>query len=141
MTKPPKANSRNKGAAFERQIAAQLFGLTGVTFKRDLEQYRAGDHGDLIPDDPAFPFTIECKRYASGKACKPAWRAQAVKAAASVGRIPAVIYRFDRADVWVSVPLSAFDVLGVKSAPDEWAEITLEGLAYLAAEIMAAKSV
>lgn len=135
----PKANSRNKGSTFERQIAAQLFGLTGVSFKRDLEQYRAADHGDLIPDDPAWPFVLECKRYASGTSCKPAWRDQATKAAASVQRFPAVIYKFDRRDVWVSVPVAAiaaaFD--RKEDACTEWAEITLEGLAYIAAEIMA----
>ena len=36
-----------------------------MTFKRDLEQYRAADHGDLICDEP-FPFVIEIKRYKTG---------------------------------------------------------------------------
>ena len=47
-------NSRNKGAAAEREIAKLLFDELGMTFKRDLEQYRAGDTGDLICDEP-FP--------------------------------------------------------------------------------------
>lgn len=140
--KQPKANSRNKGASFERQIAGRLLGLTGVTFTRDLEQYRAADHGDLIPDDPAFPFILECKRYATGRGCKPAWREQASRAAQTVGKLPAVIYRYDRADVAVSVPLQAVAAaLGEKHVPcDEWADITIEGLAYLAAEIMAVRA-
>jgi hypothetical protein len=132
-------NSRNKGAAFERAIAARLFGLTGVSFKRDIEQYRAADHGDLLPDDGAWPFAIECKRYAAGTGCKPAWRQQASKAASVQLRFPAVIYKFDRCDIWVSVPFdaiaAAFD--GKTTGSTEWAEITIEGLAYLAAEIMA----
>lgn len=132
-------NSRNKGAAFERLIAAQLFGLTGITFKRDLEQYRSAEHGDLIPSDPAWPFALELKRYANGTSCKPAWREQATKAAASESRFPCVIYKFDRRDTWVSVPISAiaaaFD--RKESISTEWAEVTIEGLAYLAAEIMA----
>jgi len=136
--KPPKANSRNKGATFERQIAAQLFGLTGITFKRDLEQYRAGDHGDLIADDPAFPFVIECKRYADGRTCKPAWRDQAAKAAAAAGKFPAVVYRFDRAGTVVSVPMAAIaGAFGGTADHDGWAEISIDGLAYLAAEMMA----
>lgn len=139
--KQPKANSRNKGSAFERQIAAQLFGLTGVSFKRDLEQYRATDHGDLIADDAAWPFVIECKRYADGTGCKPAWRAQAAAAALAANRFPAVIYKFDRRDTWVSVPMAAiaaaFDRKQLEST--EWAEVTIEGLAYLAAEIMAGR--
>lgn len=134
-------NSRNKGSAFERDIAARLFGLTGVSFKRDLEQYRATDHGDLIPDDPAWPFVLECKRYAAGNGCKAAWRAQAVKAAASVNRFPCVIYKYDRRDIVVSVPFSAFAAtLNGDASPDKWAEIDLEGLAYLAGEIMATNS-
>ena len=51
-------NGRNKGAQFERQVAKMLHDELGVSFKRDLEQYRAADHGDLIPDDPDFPFTL-----------------------------------------------------------------------------------
>lgn len=136
--KQPKANSRNKGAAFERAIAAQLFGLTGVTFQRNLEQVRTVDHSDLTPDDPAFPFALECKRYASGTGCKPAWRAQSARAAALIGKHPCVIYKYDRLDTRVSVPFSAIAAaMGGDANPDEWAEITIEGLAYLAAEIMA----
>jgi Holliday junction resolvase len=132
------AHSRNKGAEFEREVAAVLHGLTGVTFKRDLEQYRAGEHGDLIADNAAFPFVIECKRYASGTACKPAWRAQAQAAATATGKLPAVAYRFDRQGTRVSVPFAAIAAaMGGNDAPGEWAEITIEGLAYLAAEIMA----
>jgi len=48
-------NSRSKGSTFERQVAKLLEAELGIAFKRDLEQYRAGDHGDLIADDPDFP--------------------------------------------------------------------------------------
>jgi hypothetical protein len=141
MAAKPKANSRNKGAAFEREIAGRLFGLTGVNFKRDLEQYRSADHGDLIPDDASFPFVIECKRYAVGKACKPAWRDQARKAALAANKLPCVVYKFDRAEVWVSVPFAAIAAaFGGSDTPDEWAETTIEGLAFLASEIMAARA-
>ena len=46
------ANSRSTGASAEREIAKLLFDELGMTFKRDLEQYRAGEHGDLICDEP-----------------------------------------------------------------------------------------
>jgi hypothetical protein len=133
------ADSRRKGAAYERQVAARLHGLTGITFKRDLDQYRASEHGDLTADDPAWPFALECKRYASGTGCKPAWRAQATAAAGAVGKFPAVIFRFDRLDDRVSVPIEAIAAAFGETHTDctEWAEITIEGLAYLAAEIMA----
>ena len=125
-------NSRNKGASFERQIALELELMTGVRFKRDLEQVRAAEHGDLIAEDPQWPFLIECKRYASGNGCAPAWKAQAIKAAAAQGLIPVVIYKFDRLPIRVALPLYA---LGC-GYPD-WAEIDIQALAYIAGEMMA----
>lgn len=132
----PKANSRNKGAAFERSIAQELELLTGVKFKRDIEQYRAGDHGDLIADDPAWPFTVECKRYAQGKRCKAAWWEQAKAAAKAAGKMPCVIYKYDRDEIRVALPFSLLGP-GCSPDPDTWFETSLDGLAYLAREIMA----
>ena len=128
------AKSRNKGSSFEREVAAELFGLLGITFERDLDQYRKADRGDLIPDDTAFPFLIECKRYAAGDACLPAWKAQAVKAAQAARKIPAVVFRFDRRQTRVAVPLRA---LCATWPADQWAEVTLEGFAFIARERMA----
>lgn len=55
-------NSRNKGANFERELAKLLFEELGLTFKRDIEQYRAADHGDLIcVEMPDFPFQLRQK--------------------------------------------------------------------------------
>lgn len=134
-------NSRTKGSTFERDIARELELLTGVSFKRDIEQYRAADHGDLIPSDPAWPFTIECKRYASGTGCKPAWQEQAKRAAAKNGKFPAVVYKYDRLPIRVAMP---FTLLGNGCAPgseDLWFETSLKGLAYLAGEIMAERAI
>lgn len=128
------AHSRNKGATFEREIASVLFSQLGITFKRELEQYRAGEKGDLVPSNPDFPFSIECKRYASGAGCLPAWRVQSVAAATATGKRPAVIYRFDRQSTRVSVPLSA---LCAAWPADQWADLTLEGFCFLARELMA----
>lgn len=126
------ARSRNKGAAFERAVAAELRDLTGVRFERNLEQCRADVLGDLVPDDAAWPFAIECKVRATGKSCLTAWKAQATAAAGA--KIPAVIFKFDRQPVRAAVPLRAIH----PSLPgDEWAEVTLPGLAYLARELMA----
>jgi Holliday junction resolvase len=131
-------NSRNKGATFERDIARELNLLTGVSFKRDIEQYRAADRGDLIADDDAWPFTVECKRYRAGDGCKDAWIAQAVKAAKAAGKLPCVVFKFDRKPIRCAVPFEAIAAaLDAKSDSAEWAHISLEGLAYLAREIMA----
>ena len=80
-------NGRNKGASYEREIAKMLFDELGIGFKRDLEQYRAGAHADLIADDPDFPFTLELKRYKDGP----------------IGGI----YKYDRKQNRCVIPLSA----------------------------------
>ena len=137
MTAKP-INSRAKGSKFERAIAAQLEALTGVKFSRNLEQSRAVDHCDLLADDPAWPLSLELKRYASGTGCKPEWKAQAVRAAEKNGLIPVVVYQFDRRDVHVALPISAIGRAFGQDWPEkDWAEITLEALAYLAGELMA----
>jgi len=130
-------NSRNKGATFEREVAKLLEAELGVSFKRDLEQYRAGDHGDLIPDDDAFPFVIECKRYAKGNGCQPRWWEQASRAATSVGKLPCVIYKYDREDIRCVVPFTAFsNVFGSDCECDYHMEINFEAFCYLAREMM-----
>lgn len=135
------AHSRNKGATFERDIAAELFALTGVSFKRNLEQSREADHGDLVPSDPDFPFSLELKRYHAGISCLAAWKAQSSRSAEACGKLPAVVFKFDRQPIRVAVPFKALaQACGATFGnADEWAEITLPGLAYLAAEMMAAE--
>ena len=147
MTTKPRANSRQKGAAFEREIARELYLHTGISFTRNLDQYQTSGLGDLTPDNPAWPFLIECKRYATGTACKPEWRKQAISAAAKAGLLPAVIYRYDRRDVVASVPFTAFDHMLTDDPPPladcdyiRWADITLDGFVYLAREIMATRA-
>lgn len=133
------AMSRTKGATFEREVAKELFLLTGIAFTRNLTQWQTSGLDDLIPDDPAWPFAIECKRYKDGSGCAPAWRMQAARAAEQQQRLPAVIYRYDRQPVRVSVPFAAFAAVygETLSASTEWAEISLQGLAFVAGEIMA----
>lgn len=129
-----KINSRRKGQVFERAIAKELFLLTGINFSRDLEQCRTAGRGDLIPSDPAFPFLLELKHYSTGTGCKPEWKAQATKAAKTAGLLPCVCWKFNHRPITCSVPLRAF----CQAMPaDQWADITLRGLAFLAAEIMA----
>lgn len=78
-------NGRQKGAAAEREIAKLLLDELGeefgLTWKRDLEQYREGEHGDLVCSDPSFPFVLEIKRFKSGCAAQPKWWDQCCAAA------------------------------------------------------------
>lgn len=125
-------NGRNKGASFERQIAKELHLLLGLNFKRDIEQYRAGDHGDLICDDPSWPYVIECKRYASGASPAAAWWEQAKRAADAAGKVPVLIYKFDRRDIRVVLPLSHL----MEDSNGYTIEVDLDTFAYIARENM-----
>lgn len=122
------ANSRTKGAAFEREIAKALFLELGIGFKRDLQQYQEANHSDLIPDDPDFPFELELKRYATGPINGPdKWWQQVTAAAAKTGKQPALIYKYDRQPVRCVVELQ-----GIRC------NISFEDFCYLTREIMAA---
>lgn len=98
-------NGRNKGASWERTVASMVKQSLGADVKRDLEQYRSGDRGDLIGLDG---FVIECKRYkmANGGHHHQDWWHQVVKAADSQSCHPALIYKYDRAEPKVVVRLS-----------------------------------
>lgn len=133
-------NSRVKGAAFERRIAKELFDLTGITFRRDLDQYRQRDRGDLLPDDDAWPFLIECKDV-NVSGFQTAWWKQANTAAMTHGKKPCVVWKLNRQDIRCRVQLrAAMECIsrGRWSAEDEHViDINLSGLAYLAREGMA----
>ena len=130
-------NGRNKGAQFERQVAKMLHDELGVSFKRDLEQYRAADHGDLIPDDSDFPFTLELKRYAKGNGCQSQWWRQVERACAATGKLPCVIYKYDRQDIRCVVPFTAlYAAFGSECRCDHQAEMTFEAFCYLVREMM-----
>ena len=118
-------------------IARELEFLTGIAFKRNLKQTQVSDECDLVPSDPDWPFACEIKFYGSGNGCKREWKEQASRAAAKIGKIPCAIYKYNRQPIRVAVPLNA---IHPTLPSDEWAEITLPGLAYLAREIMAAQA-
>ena len=132
-------NSKNKGATFERQIGIALELELGIAFKRNLEQSREADHADLIADDPDFPFVIECKRYASGGFLS-AWWDQVNKAAAASGKIPCVIYKFDRKEIQVAVDWRAIAAMtGVGLNDDGLIHMNLASFCCVAREIMAGR--
>lgn len=105
-------NGRAKGSSAEREVAKILFSELGLTFKRDLEQYRSADRGDLLCDEMDFPATIEVKRYAKGVQARPAWWDQVCKAATAAGKWPLLVYRYDRADWRWRVPAQMLVDLG-----------------------------
>ena len=95
-TKKKAVNGRNKGIAFERQIANEIKAATGLECKRLIEQYRKGGlPGDL--EGPAVEgYAIECKRYSKSKpALLAKWRAQCLSQTAGPHE-PVLIYKADR---------------------------------------------
>ena len=133
------ANSRNKGATFERDIARELELELGIAFKRNLEQSREAQHADLIADDLAFPFVIECKRYAGGGFLS-AWWDQVDKAARGSGKLPCVIYKFDRKNIQVAVDWKAIAAMtGIGLNDDGLIHMNLASFCFVAREIMAGR--
>ena len=100
------ANSRQKGAAFERDIVKRLNGFSakaGFDFscKRNLDQYQARDLCDIeIPGH-----AIECKAYKDGFWYRTEWWEQVVRA--SDGRIPVLVWKFNNKPIRVTLPLYA----------------------------------
>ena len=117
-------NGRNKGAAFEREIAKMLHDDLGIGFKRNLEQYQMKNLADLTPDDPDFPFLLELKRYKDS--VSPSWWDQIVTAAKSAANtndaLPCLIYKLDRQQTQVRIPIQALVVLGNSSVAQDIAE-------------------
>ena len=102
------ADSRNKGAAFERAIVNRLnafFEERGDTIecKRNLDQYQANNLCDIeIPG-----YAIECKAYKSGWWFAPAWWDQVCQSAN--GRTPVLVWKFNNKGIRVTVPLYALN--------------------------------
>lgn len=119
-------NSRTKGATFERSIARALFDELGLEFKRDLRQYQQAEYGDLVTDDPSWPYCLELKRYRDGPiGGLSVWWEQVEKAAQRAGQLPVLIYKYDRAPIRVVLTLM-----------DVKADVSFEDFCYLAREKM-----
>ena len=99
-------NSRNKGAAFEREIANSLNDELNLTLplKRILEQTRE----KFLPDLILGNWYLECKRYGQGNEPVEKWWSQVLDAAKDRG-IPALIYKFNNRPIKVRVPLYAIN--------------------------------
>ena len=131
------ANSRAKGAKWERDLAKMLYLELGISFSRNLEQYRTAEGGDLIPDDDSFPFSIEAKHYATGRGCKKEWWAQSEKAAIAANKMPCVIYKYDRYPPRAVVSLEPIaKMYGTQDDGNHLVVLTIEGFCYLCRELM-----
>ena len=105
-------NSRNKGSAYERDVKNRLIDSLGLEFSRVFSQWAEAGLPDLVCEDDAFPFVIECKRYKAGSAfASPAHWDQICRAATKAGKLPALVYKFDRLPERWRVPINALAML------------------------------
>lgn len=104
-------NGRAKGLNFERDIRRLIIDHLGFDdVKRDLEQYRSGDRGDII----GVPgWVIECKRYSADRGSsgsyRPEWWEQVTTAANAQCSEPVLIYKYDRQPIRCVVLLSSIN--------------------------------
>ncbi len=94
-------NSRNKGAAFERQIANALIEDLNLQnpVKRILEQTRTKE----LPDLTLGTWCIECKAYGAGAEPRPDWWDQVLASSSGQGLKPALVYKFNNRPIKVRV--------------------------------------
>jgi Holliday junction resolvase len=117
---------RAKGAAFEREICKLIEQETSRKLRRRLSQYQEKNLSDLEPaDNKPFPFLIECKRYAKLSPSND-WYDQIVAAARSAANtndaLPCLIYKLDRQQTQVRIPIEALVMLGRPVAAKDIAE-------------------
>jgi hypothetical protein len=138
-------NSRDKGTRGEYAVIKLIEELLGIKLKRDVEQYRQADRGDLIlAEDADWPFCVEVKSYSGLSVThRPAWWQQVVKASAAHGLIPVLFYKYDRYEWRVVMKANTVSfALGGSLDHDDDILLTTDtdGFAYLAREILAARA-
>ena len=96
------ANSRDKGAGFERKICSLIKDALGYDAKRNLDQYQVGGADIEIPG-----WSVECKAYQKGTTYKPSWWQQCVDNAGD--RQPVLIYKFNNRPIKCVIRLEVLD--------------------------------
>lgn len=123
------ADSRNKGASFERKICTMIRENLGFDAKRNLDQYQAKGQADIIIPG----WSIECKAYKSGGGFRQSWWDQATSSAANLYLIPVLIYKFNNCPIKCVIPL---DVLheGFAGGHDLVCEVSFDIWCYIVRE-------
>jgi Holliday junction resolvase len=137
-------NSRTKGSQYERDVRKRLHLELGLEFRRVLDQWAEAGLPDLTCEDDAFPFVVECKRYKAGSTfASPSHWDQVCVAATKAGKIPALVYKFDRLPERWRVPIEALAMLATfeRQMGDgyDWkyaVEMTFDDFCMVARELM-----
>ena len=96
------ADSRNKGASFERKICNLIKDNLNIDAKRNLDQYQSKGMADIIIPG----WSIECKAYLKGTTFKRAWWEQAKESAASLNLTPVLIYKYNNCPIKCVISLN-----------------------------------
>ena len=123
------ADSRKKGASFERKICKLIKDNLNIDAKRNLDQYQAKGKADIIIPG----WSIECKAYLKGTTFKRAWWEQAKESAASLNLTPVLIYKYNNCPIKCVISL---DVLSrnFNAGHDLVCEVDIETWFYIVRE-------
>jgi len=95
------ADSRNKGASFERKICKLIKDNLNIDAKRNLDQYQDKGQADIVIPS----WSIECKAYQKGTTFKPSWWVQTKESAATLKLTPVLIYKFNNCPIKCVIPI------------------------------------
>ena len=123
------ADSRNKGASFERKICKLIKDNLNIDAKRNLDQYQAKGQADIVIPG----WSIECKAYQKGTTFKPSWWVQTKESAATLKLTPVLIYKFNNCPIKCVIPI---DVLSrnFSAGHDLVCEVDIETWFYIVRE-------
>ena len=96
------ADSRNKGASFERKICKLIKDNLNIDAKRNLDQYQAKGQADIVIPS----WSIEYKAYLKGTTFKRSWWEQAKESAASLNLTPVLIYKYNNCPIKCVISLN-----------------------------------
>lgn len=140
-----KKNGNRKGGDFERKIAKVMTEWTGVKFER--VPASGGLHwkkdnrvyGDIVCNDPTFPFVVECKNRQSwnmdalikGNKAVEKWWAQVNKDATDTQLTPMLIFTRNQQPDYIMLTAECFAEglieMSSGSDPDFWMSVRVGG--------------
>jgi hypothetical protein len=123
------ADSRNKGASFERKICKLIKDNLNIDAKRNLDQYQEKGQPDIVIPG----WSIECKAYQKGTTYKKSWLKQTRESAKMLGLTPVLIYKFNNCPIKCVISL---DVLSrnFNAGHDLVCEVDIETWFYIVRE-------
>ena len=101
-------NSRNKGAAFERQIAKAL--IEDLNLKNPVKRILEQTSTKALPDLMLGTWCIECNAYGTGAEPRPDWWDQVLTSSNQHNLKPALVYKFNNRPIKVRILASSLNI-------------------------------